>query len=329
MKLIYKTILFLLFLVLITGCGTKRLTVKSLHPSKIPNEKIHSIYIEDFVNDNLYQSLKIQNKLANKNINGKNVFKVLNNYNKTDARVEGIVDSSLNYYTYYEEEIDYRRCRSYRYEGKKGKKGKRKCMEYHVRLIPCENRVYNVQTNIKVLKDSTSEILFAKTYNRSRSIRECFRHHYYAYHTIPRNKREINTKLADLIASDFLDDISPHYVYFDINMIEELNEKNLTFTDNQNKRFEKVTELMENRNLELSLSELEKLNQEFNYKSYEVLYNMGLIYEANANLFQANKLYKEAKLLVNDLDNLSLINAAVLRTKQNLEEKIKAKSQLP
>lgn len=327
MRTIYKFILLALFLVLITGCSSKRLTVKSLHPSKIPNEKINSIYVEDFVNDDLYQSLKIQNKLANKTINGKRVFKVLNDYNSSDVSVEGIVDSNLNYYTYYEEEIDYKRCRSYRYDD--NKKRTRRCMEYHVRLIPCENREYNVQTNIRVLKDSTSEVLFAKTYSKTRNIRECFRYNYYPYHTVPRDKREINTNLASLIADDFLDDISPHYVYFDIQMIEELNEDNLIFTDNQSDRFEKITELMERRNLDLSLQELIKLDNEFNHKSYEVIYNMALIYEANANLYDANKLYKKARLLVNDLDALELINSAILRTNENLEEKIKAKSQLP
>jgi hypothetical protein len=323
---IYKSVLFLLFLVLLTGCSSKRLTVKSLHPSKIPNEKIYSIAVEDFVNDDIYQSLKIESKLANKTINGKKVFKVLNDYNNVDAVVQGSLDSSLNYYTYYEEEIDYRRCRYYRHDDKKKTK---ECMKYYVRRIPCENREYNVQTNIKLLKEDTNEILFVKTYNKSRSIRQCFRYHYYPYHTIPRDKREVNTKLAALIANEFLDDISPHYVYYDINIIEELDEDNLIFTDEQANRFEKIVELLEKRNLDLSFKELNKLNQEFDNKSYEVIYNMGLIYEAKANLYEANKLYNKARYLVKDLDKLELINDGIRRTKVNLEEKIKAKSQLP
>jgi hypothetical protein len=326
MKSIYKIILFLSFLILITGCGSKKLTVKSLHPSKIPNEKIYSINVEDFVNDDIYQSLKIQNKLANKRIDGKKVFKVLHTYDNADAIVEGELNSTLNYHTYYEEEIDYTRCRYYRHEGKKKIK---KCMEYYVRVIPCENREYQVQTNLKLLKESTNEILFAKTYNKSKNIRECFDYHYYPYHTIPRDKRKINTKLAEVIADEFLDDISPHYVYYDINMIEELNEDNLIFSKEQASKFERIVELMEKRNLDLSFEELNKLNQEFKGKSYEVIYNMALIYEAKANLYDANRLYNKAKYLVKDLDNLELINNGIRRTKVNLEEKIKAKSQLP
>ena len=326
MQNIYKSILFLLFLILLTGCSSKQLTVKSLHPSKIPNEKIYSLYIEDFVNDDIYQSLKIQNKLANKTIEGKKVFRVLNDYQNVDAIIQGSLNSTLNYSIYYEEEIDYKRCRYYKYEEKKKTK---KCMDYYVRVIPCENREYAVQTNLKLLKKNTNEILFAKTYNKSRNIQECFNYHYYPYHSIPKDKREINTKLAALIADEFLDDISPHYEYWDINIIEELSEDSLIFTDEQKNRFQKIIELMEKRNLDLSLDALIKLNQEFDNKSYEVIYNIALIYEAKSNLYEANKLYNEAKYLVKDLDNLSLINNGINRTKKNLEEKIKAKSQLP
>jgi len=326
MQNIYRSILVLLFLILLIGCSSKKLTVKSLHPSKIPNEKIHLIHVEDFVNDDIYQSLKIQNKLSNKIIEGKKVFKVLNNYQNVDAIIQGSLDSTLNYSIYYKEEIDYKRCRYYRHESKKKTK---KCMEYYVRVIPCENREYNVRTNLSLLKKSTNEILFAKTYNKSRNIQECFRYHYYPYHKIHRDQREVNIKLASLIADEFLDDISPHYEYWDVNIIEELNENNLIFTNKQNNSFEKIIELMEKRSLDLSLNALNKLNQEFENKSYEVIYNMALIYEAKANLFEANKLYNKAKYLVKDLDHLSLINNGIIRTKKNLEEKIKAKSQLP
>lgn len=326
MQNIYKSILFLFFLVLLTGCGSKKLTVKSLHPSKIPNEKIYTVHVEDFVNDDIYQSLKIENKLANKIIEGKKVFRVSNDFQNVDAIIEGSTSSTLNYSIYYEEEIDYKRCRYYRHEGKKKTK---KCQEYHIRVIPCENREYHVQTNLKLIKQNNNEILFAKTYNKSRNIQECFRYHYYPYHTIPRDKREVNINLAASIANEFLDDISPHYKYWDVEIIEELNEDSLVFTDEQSNRFEKIVELMEKRNLDLSFDALVKLNQEFDNKSYEVIYNMALIYEAKANLYEANKLYNIAKYLVSDLDDLSLINNGIKRTSRNLEEKIKAKSQLP
>ena len=326
MKNIYKLILFLLFSILITACSSKKITIKSLHPSKIQSEKFSSVYVENFENDDIYQSLKIQNKLTHKTIDGKKIFRVLNTLENIDIIIQGTTSSNLNYSIYYQEEIDYKRCRYYRHEDKNKK---RKCAKYYYRMIPCENREYNVKTNLKLIKQSTNQILFAKTYNKSQNIHQCFKYSYYPYNTIPRNKREINIKLAALIADEFLDDISPHYKYWDIKIIDKLNKDSLLFTDEQSSRFVEIVELIEKRNFDLSLSLLNKLNIEFDNNSYEVIYNMALIYEAKANLYEANKLYKKAKFLVKDLDDLSLINNGILRTKTNLEEKIKAKSQLP
>jgi len=331
MQTFIKPILFILILVLFSACSSKRITVKSLYPSKITNEKIHLIYVEDFINDDLYQSLKIQNKLTNKTINGKKVFKVLNE-NRNNIVVQGIVDSSLSYDTYYKKEIDYKRCRAFKYIKNEGKKkAKRVCRKYHIKSIPCEIKKYKLQTNIKVLKNNRSEILFAKTYTKTKTINECFR--YNNYYTYKRNYHDIrkqNMQLADLIANDFIQDISPHYVYFNIEIIDELDENNLNYTDNHRIKFKNIVDLIEKNNINLSFEELQKLDKELNHKSYEVIYNIALIYEANSNLFQANKLYKEANSLINNIDNnKKLINNAIIRTDKNLEEKIKAKSQLP
>ena len=331
MQVIIKPILFILILLFFSACSSKKITVKSLYPSKIKNEKVHLIYVEDFINDDLYQSLKIKNKLINKTINGKNVFKVLNE-NKNNIIVQGIVDSSLNYNTYYKKELDYKRCRIYEYiKNKNGKRIQRVCRRYHIKSIPCETKEYKLQTNIKVLKNNTSEILFAKTYTKTKTINECFRYNnYYTYQGNYHDIRKQNMQLADLIANDFIQDISPHYVYFNIEIIDELDENNLNYTDDHRIKFQNIADLIEKGNINLSFEKLQKLDKELNHKSYEVIYNIALIYEANANLFQANKLYKEANSLINTINNKKkLINNAIIRTDKNLEEKIKAKSQLP
>ena len=71
------------------------------------------------------------------------------------------------------------------------------------------------------------------------------------------------------------------------------------------------------------------MDKQFDGKSFEVIYNLGLIFEATNNLEIANNLYNEAKTLTLDIKYLDLINYAITRTNINLEEKIKAKSQLP
>ena len=78
-----------------------------------------------------------------------------------------------------------------------------------------------------------------------------------------------------------------------------------------------------------NVNELELLDKELNNQSFEITYNLALIYEASSQLEIANKLYRNAKTLTLDIKYLDLINYAIERTSINLEEKIKAKSQLP
>ena len=70
MKLIFN--IFLLFSILfISGCSSKRLTIKSLHPSKIEGDKIHTIRVERFYRDDINQTVSVANKIANKIIDFK------------------------------------------------------------------------------------------------------------------------------------------------------------------------------------------------------------------------------------------------------------------
>jgi len=324
----FLNIFLIVFILFISGCSSKRLTVKALYPSKIENEKIHTIRVERFYRDDVNQTVSIANKIANNVIDNKRIFELRDSDFGTDAILSGeVLNSSLDTQVYYRTEVDYSRCRFYRYDERNRS---RECIEYHIRQIPCEKREYNVTTNIKLIKPITNNVIFSKTYDKSSFDDMCFDHHsYYPVYPNSRDKFRVNTQIADDIANNILDDISPHYVYYDIEIIEELDEDTLVFSKGQEKRFEKIVELIETRNLDLAKNELEILDKEFNQKSFEVIYNLALIHEAYNNLKIANELYNEAKMLTLNAKYLDLANFGINRTSRNLEEKIKAKSQLP
>ena len=327
MKFLFNIFIISLIAFFISACSTKKLTIKSLHPSKIEKEKIYTIKVDRFFHDDVNQSTTLENRIDDKTVDGKKIFKLKNNDFGTDAVITGdVLNSSLRYETYYRTETDYSRCRYYRYDEKNKK---RHCMEYIVRYIPCENREYNVTTSIKVIKPITNELLFSKTYDKSSHESECFDHRAYPFFRSSSDKYRTNTQIADQISQDIVNDISPHYVYYNINIIEELDDKNPLYNKAHKKRFEKSVDLLESKNLDLAFVELESLDKELNNQSFEILYNIALIYEANNKLEMANKLYNQARTLTLDLKYLDLINYAIERTSINLEEKIKAKSQLP
>ena len=259
-------------------------------------------------------------------LDGKRIFKLQNTDFGTDAIVTGdVLNSSIRYDTYYRTEVDYSRCRYYRYDERNRS---RHCMEYVIRQIPCENREYNVTTNINIIKPITNEVLFSKTYDKSSFENVCFDTPFPFYRTTA-NIFRMNSQIADKISQDIVDDISPHYVYYNINIIEELDDDNKLYTKEHETRFEKAVDLIVNKYLDLAKIELDLLDKELNGQSFEINYNLALIYEASNQLEMANKLYRNAKTLTLDIKYLDLIDYGINRTSINLEEKIKAKSQLP
>lgn len=327
MKSLIHIFLIVVLIPLITACSSKKLTVKTLHPSQIEKEKIHTIKVDRLYNDDVNQTASLENKIANKIVDNQKVFTLKYDIFGTDAVLMGeVMNSSINFETYYEKEIDYSRCRYYKYDEKRRTKN---CIEYAIRYIPCENRTYNVTTNIKLIKPINNSVIFSKIYDKSSHENICFDHSYSIRMGFSSDKYRINSQIANEIADDVIDDISPHYVYFNINIIEELDDKNPLYSKEQKIRFENIIDLIENKNLENARNQLEILDKELNSKSFEVIYNLALIYEANGKLEIANKLYNQAKFLTQNIEYLDLINYAINRTNINLEEKIKAKSQLP
>ena len=326
MKIVLNIFILALISVFISACSTKRLTIKSLHPSKIEKEKIYTIRVDRFYRDDVNQTISLEDRIENKVIDGKRIFKLQNTDFGTDAIVTGdVLNSSIRYDTYYRTEVDYSRCRYYRYDERNRS---RHCMEYVIRQIPCENREYNVTTNINIIKPITNEVLFSKTYDKSSFENVCFDTPFPFYRTTA-NIFRMNSQIADKISQDIVDDISPHYVYYNINIIEELDDDNKLYTKEHETRFEKTVDLIVNKYLDLAKIELDLLDKELNGQSFEINYNLALIYEASNQLEMANKLYRNAKTLTLDIKYLDLIDYGINRTSINLEEKIKAKSQLP
>lgn len=327
MKFLFNTIILILLSIFINACSSKKLTIKSLHPSKIEKEKIRAVKVEVFYHDDVNQTNSLEERIANKVVDGQKIFILKDNISDVDAIIDGdVLNSSFKYETYYKSEIDYSRCRFYRYDEKNKTKH---CIEHAVRFIPCENREYNVTTNVRVIKPFSNIVIFSKTYDKSSYENICFDYSPYQFYRTSSDKYRINSQIADQIAVDIIDDISPHYVYYNINIIEDLDKENILYTKEHKKRFEKSVDLIENKNLDLAKIELEFLDKELKNKSFEVLYNLALIYEAYNQLEVANKLYNQSKTLTLNIKYLDLINYAIDRTSTNLEEKIKAKSQLP
>ncbi|WP_072680718.1 tetratricopeptide repeat protein [Arcobacter sp. LA11] len=331
MNYFFKIIFYINITLLFSSCTSKHLTVKSLQPSLMHDKKIYNIILEDFQNDRINQVNHLEEKLVNMTVDGRRVFNLQTNYQDIDAIVTGeVLESSVYYDIYYNTDTDYSRCWKYKY--KDGKKTNI-CRKYRTRKIPCENRDYKVRTKVQVL-NYDEEVIFSKIYTKTTSKNKCFnnRHYYYPYYynrfNTNRNEYQINSQLSKLIAQDIIKDISPHYIFQNITIIEKLDENNSFYKQIDKKEFENIVELLDNGNIDISQRKLYRLNEILEYNSYEVFYNLALTYEANNQLKKAKDYYIEARELCNKPDDLKLIDTAIKRTQKHLEDKIKAKSQL-
>ncbi|WP_198304445.1 hypothetical protein [Arcobacter vandammei] len=334
MKNIFKR-LFLFFSyifvsIFISAC-TPKITIQALEPSKISSQKVNIVAISNIKNDNVNQTTSIANALSNKIIDDKNVFTIQNNTIGVDAIINGeVLNSSASYNVYYHEEIDFSRCRYFRYDEKAKTK---QCLQYEIRYIPCETKYYNVTTALNLVNPNTNNIIFSKTYDKSSSDNVCY-DRYFSYSPIfpsHLNSRSdsfrVNSQIAFEIAKDFVNDISPNYIYFNVEIIDELKDyKN--YTKEQNERFKTAVSYLEKSQFDIAFSILESLDIELNGKSYEVAYNLGLIFEARDELEIANKLYFAIKDFKMEIKHKNLIDYGINRTNLNLQNKIKAKSQL-
>jgi len=325
MKTLIQTLFLTLIIIGFSACSPK-LTVKSLYPSSMPDEKLNVLHIEKFKNDRIYQKEKIEEKLSNMTLDQKRVFRLKNSPYGVDAIIKGrVLESSLNYDIYHKKSL-HKKCKLYKYNKEKKIN---ECVKYYYRFIPCEDRKYKVRTKVKVISAKNDSILLSKIYEKTRSINKCFENYDYTRSNYSRNKYQINSKLADEISYAILNDLSPHYRYFNLEIIDEFEEENIKFSQKQALELENISSLIEDNNLALAQKKLYTLDRELKGKSWEVLYNLALTYEGQNKLFKAKQFYEKALEKTKDSDNYRLVNNSIKRVQRNLEENIKARSQLP
>lgn len=323
MSIIIKLIILISVSFLLVGC-TPKIDIKALYPSQITNKKIYSLNVNKFENDRINQTEQIEEQLSNRTINQKKVFKLKDNSFQVDAIIRGkVLESSLNYDVYYRTLEDKSKCKEFSYDKKTKTKN---CITYYKKVIPCEKREYIVKTNIKVIEGTSNNILFSKIYKNTKNTDECFEDHY-IYNNFHRDKKEINSNLAQQIAYEFLIDISPHYKYYKLEIIDEINQ--IKLSNKEEKLFSHAIDLIDDKNYNLAKIQLEKLNDKLHSKSWEVLYNLGLIYESLDNLENAKSSYEKAINIELKDEDFILVQNAIKRVEKNIKEKIKAISQLP
>lgn len=340
----YKGFLLVLIAFLIAGCSHKT-TIKALKAPKVSDSSIKNIGVVNFKKDYIAQASQIDTEISKVIINGKEYFNLVDRQNlkrvlkekklndsglvrlvkgyrnKGLAQVQSLVTgqvnvSDLSSSTFYEKRTDYSRCSKYKYVEIKGKKRKY-CVKYRTYKIRCKANTYSVSTKVKVIRVADAKTIFSNTYSKSSKLKRCRD----SKNVLP-SKKVQNTKLAAIIARDFIKDIAPSYIYLETKLLDKAD---IDYTSREEKMLETSIKLIENKRIQKANDLLKRLNESTKNRSYVALYNYGVTQESLGDLQNALKYYTKAEDIAILEDGLNEdISKAIVRVEKNILELKKA-----
>lgn len=321
-------------LLLLAGCGAKKIVMKSLHPAEIPVLTTKQIIaVNTFENDKVQLSSKVEAKLASIQIDNKNYFTIANRsqlnkvlteqkfqasditHNKNivkigklvgaQAIIGGSVTSSYEdgYYITTRE-----KCASYNKDGE--------CLRMKNYKVKCNTTASSVSANLNIIDVESAQTLYANTITKNYNGDSC-------RSSIQTGKQSVMT-LADAVASDFAQKLAPIYLYYSVELIEDVDSVDLT--KRQEQLFENALEYIENGRTSKAETIFETLHTEVAERSFEIAYNLGVIKQSFGKYIQAKSLYQIAD--ENTMQPNKLLDSAIINIDSLIKQEKIATSQL-
>ena len=177
-----------------------------------------------------------------------------------------------------------------KYKDKKSKDKKSK--EYYKYKVRCVERVVSLSAYIKMVDIQKGDIIYADDISRS----ETYKHCKDDSNLLPSIDMVVQN-LSKSIASSFTYKLTPHYRYFNVELLDEAD---LDYDDNQKRLLEGSLEFIKHSDYDRAEELLIELIYLTNEKSYVAFYNLGVITEAKGQYFKAKKYYETAGVLVTE-----------------------------
>lgn len=329
----YKKILLItitLTTILFSGCATK-VNVTALKPAEINAiSKTKRISVVNFKNDSMNLSGKIESKLSDSLIDGKQYFTIVDRNNLENVLKEHRLQNSgmtednqiveagkitgaqaiiSGYATKPSISDSY-----YTTERTVCNKNK-ECWNKRIR---CTKRTGTLSSVLKITNVESGQIMYSKNYVESNSWNKCNDDRY----TLP-TLRNISERLAERIANDFTRRLTPSYYRMNIPFLDDAD---LDYTDKQEDMLEGGIDFIEAGRVDRAEELFEKLINSTNEKSYVAIYNFGVVKEVNGKLNEAKSLYIQADRLTTE--PIDEINIALSRINRTIHDKINAEKQI-
>ena len=318
-----------------SACTTS-VRLKALSPAEVGEMATKKkVAVSSFRHDSVGLSGKIEAKISNYKLDNKKYFKVLSrkDINKViseqklqssalmdetssvrigkligaQAIVSGEIASAHAESTSYLE--DREKC--LKYVKKEG------CVKYRYYKVRCFMTKAQVSANINIVDVQDGSIIYGDAINKNYNSNSC------------RNSRNVLSKsqaknyLTSLIADEFVHKLTPHYVYFSVELLESLD---IDLNDKQELMFKRSIEYIKVGRMDRADKLLLRLMDEVNGSSYVIAYNYGVLKEARAELNEAKKLYSLADEI--STEPIKEIIQALVRIDESLYKTNEAKRQI-
>lgn len=324
--------LFIIFIVLLTGCAQK-VQIRTLEPAQIDKAAdTKQIALSRFRHDTVGLAAKIEAKLANKKIDGKNYFTIVsrNDLGKIlreqklqnsglmkpqDAvavgelvGVEAIISGDVGSVTAQDSRFYERRSRCRDHECKR--------IEYYD--VVCTKRVVGFSTELRMVDVRGGDIIYAETLTPTRSFKHCWDD------AVPLPSPQMAAdEIADEIAESFVYKLTPHYRTFYVELLEE---GDLDYTDAQEELLKVALKYIEQSRYDKAEQYLIELIDATKMQSYVPFYNLGVLKEAQGKYTEAKEYYERADSLI--VEPVEAINDAMVRINTLIQKRKRSYEQL-
>jgi len=323
-----STLLALGAIILMSGCAQK-VRVKALRPAEVSRAALtKKVAVTSFQNDKPNISGKIEANLAKHKLDGKQYFTIVSRQDLNKVLSEqkigtsGLIDPTTA--TEVGKLIGAQAIISGRtgnasssdtnfYETRT-KCNKNGCWEVRVR---CTKRVAGLDAEIRMIDTQKGDIIYADTINRTKGWKHCNDDS----RSLP-STMMASQQLASVIAQDFSYKLVPHYVYYNVTLLEK---PDLEYTEKQELLLKSSLAFIKANRYDRAGKLLKKLINSTGEKSYVPLYNLGVITEAKGDYEGAKNLYTKAdKLTVEPVEEINIainhIDRVIKENKQALKQ---------
>lgn len=320
------------FLVLSSGCSQK-VSIKVLEPSKIQRASImKKISVSEFKNDSVSLSDKIETKLANKKIDGKNYFTMISRkdfkkiLDEQKIQNSGIIDISdtvevgtlMGAEAIISGSVGNVSANDTRYYTERIACADKKCKNFTTYRVGCVKRIVGVSADIRMSDIAKGDIIYAQTLHKTSQFFHCMDDS-----SVLPSKEMAAQSLADKIADEFTDKLSPYYRYIEVSLLEK---PDIDYNDKEEELLKFSLEYIRQKRYDKAQSLLIELIDSTDQKSYVAFYDLGVVKEAQQDYESAQKYYNIAdRLSVKPVEEIS---DAYIRIQSIIKKNRLAKDQL-